>query len=136
MLLSKKTWKNAAAFIEVNENGELSVFCKFYDEVGRGHFGSRTEVLGKLEGYPEIPQEVIKKIEIKSFSNFLRKIFAPEKVKYQRIVLNQKEIERAERNRSLFMKKFQQKSKEELTSFFNEVWRKAKENNSWLTYEL
>ena len=136
MLLSKKTWINAAAFIEVNENGELSVFCKFYDEVGRGHFGSRTEVLGKLEGYPEIPQEVIKKIEIKSFSNFLRKIFAPKTIEYQKIVLNHREIEDAYKKRKIFMKNFLEKSDEELSHFYNEVWRKAKENNSWLSYEL
>ena len=136
MLLAKKTWQNASAFIESHENGTITVYCKFYDENGRGHFGNRTEVLGKLEGYPEVPQEIIKNVEIKSFMNRLRKIFAPKKVKYQTIVLNQNEIEKAERDVKLFMKKFLSKNNEELTQFFNEIWKKAKENNSWLTYEL
>ena len=136
MILSRKNWSNAAAFIEVNENGELSVYCKFYDENGRGHFGNRTEVLGKLEGYPEIPREKITKVEVKNFLNPLRRIFATEKVKYQTIVVNQREIEDAEKRRSIFMKKFWAQNELELVAFFNDIWRKAKENEPTLTYEV
>ena len=135
-LLARKDWSNAAAFIELHDNAELTVYCKFYNENGKGHFGNETEVLGKLEGCPEIPQAIIKDEAIKSFMNSLRKIFSPQKVKYQRIILNQKEINEAEIRRKVFMKKFWKQNELELISFFNEIWRKAKENNPWLTYEL
>ena len=136
MILSQKRWSNASAFIKLHENGNITVYCKFYDDFGKGHFGCETDVLGKLEGFPEIPQEVIKKIEIKSFSNFLRKIFAPEKVKYQTRVLNKHEIINAEKRRSAFMKKFWAQNELELVAFFNDLWKKAKENEPSLTYEV
>ena len=136
MILSRKNWSNASAFIKLHENGDLTVYCKFYDEKGRGHFGCETDILGKLEGFPEIPKEKVMKEEIKTFLTPLRRLFAPQTIKYQTIVLNKHEIEDAEKRRSIFMKKFWAQNELELVAFFNDLWKKAKENEPSLTYEV
>lgn len=53
-LIAKKTWRNAAAFIKVDENGNCRVYGKFYDE-GRGYPGPETGILKKLS--PELLEE-------------------------------------------------------------------------------
>ncbi|MBP5698854.1 MAG: hypothetical protein J6W96_04955 [Alphaproteobacteria bacterium] len=46
ILVARKKWSNAAAFIELNpKNGEVRVYGKFYDN-GRGYGGPSTEILG------------------------------------------------------------------------------------------
>lgn len=53
-LIAKKTWRNAAAFIKVDEQGNCSVYGKFYDD-NRGHFGPATGTLKTLS--PELFEE-------------------------------------------------------------------------------
>ena len=59
VLLARKDWSNAAAFIEMNpENNEVRVYGKFYMEDGwrrRGFGGPITETLGTVP--PELQEQ-------------------------------------------------------------------------------
>ena len=120
-IIASKRWKNAAAFIKTDENGNLFISAKWYDESGRGNFIGRTEPLGRIEDLPQIPDKVIKKVFINTFSNHLRKIFTPKKVKYIVKIVNQAEIDEAER---------------ELTKSLFPIWERGKKEYSWLDYPL
>lgn len=69
MLIARKQWKNAVAFIEVDENsGETWVYGKFYEDDSirrRGYPGPQTPVLAVM------PEELLQ--EASSLSSY----FAP-----------------------------------------------------------
>lgn len=49
-IIASRSWRNASAFIEVNENNEISVYGKFYDD-GRGFPGPEVRNLGILPAH-------------------------------------------------------------------------------------
>jgi len=55
VLLARKNWSNAAAFVSMNpENGNVIVYGKFYEDDGwrrRGYGGPSTEVLGTVPSH-------------------------------------------------------------------------------------
>ena len=46
-IIASRSWSNAKAFIEINENNEISVYGKFYDG-GRGFPGAETKILATM----------------------------------------------------------------------------------------
>ena len=49
-IIASRSWSNAKAFIEINENNEISVYGKFYDG-GRGFPGPEVKNLGFLPAH-------------------------------------------------------------------------------------
>ena len=94
ILIARKQWKNAAAFIEVDDTtGMVSVYGKIYEDDGisrRGYPGPETKVLTTM------PVSLLQ--EANTYPSFA----APKSP--------------------------------EMEDFLGEVWKKAKEENSWFSY--
>lgn len=120
-ILATKRWKNAAAFIKTDENGNVFITAKWYDENGRGNFIGQTNFLSRVENIPQIPMIKREKILINTWQNRILRIFAPKKAKYIVKVVNQSEIDNAEK---------------ELNKILFPIWERGKKEYSWLDYPL
>ncbi|MBE6467830.1 MAG: hypothetical protein E7004_04485 [Alphaproteobacteria bacterium] len=124
ILLARKQINEGVAFLQGNRvNGELTVYVKIYDENGRG---LRSEPTPPIQGItllecPDVPKRNLETKVVDTFTNKLRQIFCPKKVKKITTVLNQKEIDTAQEKYDEFCKK---------------AWLLAKQQNSWLKYEV
>ena len=124
ILLARKQIKEGIAFLQGNSvNGELTVYVKVYDENGKGHRSEPTPPIQgiNLKECPDVPKRNLETKVVNTFTNKLRQIFCPQKVKKITTVLNQAEIDTAQKQYDAFCQK---------------AWSLAKQQNNWLTYEL
>ena len=108
ILIARKQINEGVAFLQGNTiNGNLTIYYKFYDENGKGH---RSEPTPPIQGIsyldcPNVPRIELATQIVDSFTNKLRQIFCPQKVKKITTVLNQAEIDTAKEQYDAFCQK-------------------------------